>query len=96
MKIIKKFKTIAFIAMLLITLICLVGKANAATSAVIDTSRKVSLTITKYEHKNGSTENKALKGVEFTIYEIPKNTNIDTVSQAEEYMWKMFWEKREK
>ena len=86
MKIIRKFKIIASIAMLLITLICLVGKANAATSAVIDTSRKVSLTITKYEHKNGSTENKVLKGVEFTIYEIPKNTNIDTVSQAEEYI----------
>ena len=86
MKRIKKFKIIASIAMLLITLICLVGKANAATSAVIDTSRKVSLTITKYEHKNGNTENKVLKGVEFTIYEIPKNTNIDTVSQAEEYI----------
>ncbi len=86
MKIIKKIKTIAFVGMLLITLICSIGKVNAATSTIIDTSRKVSLTITKYEHKNGSTENKVLKGVEFTIYEIPKNTNIDTVSQAEEYI----------
>ena len=50
----KIIKIIASITMILTTLICLVGKANAATSAVIDTSRKVSLTITKYEHKNGN------------------------------------------
>lgn len=64
----------------------MVGKVNAVTTAIVDTSKKASLTITKYEHKNGSTENKALKGVEFTIYEIPKNANVDTLAQAETYI----------
>ena len=80
-----KRKTI-FIIIMLITLISILGKVNAVTTAIVDTSKKASLTITKYEHKNGSTENKALKGVEFTIYEIPKNANVDTVSQAETYI----------
>ena len=80
-----KRKTI-FIIIMLISLISIVGKVNAVTTAIVDTSKKASLTITKYEHKNGSTENKALKGVEFTIYEIPKNANVDTVSQAETYI----------
>ena len=80
-----KKKTI-FIIIMLITLISILGKVNAVTTAIVDTSKKASLTITKYEHKNGSTENKALKGVEFTIYEIPKNASVDTVAQAETYI----------
>ena len=81
-----KIKKTIFLIIMLITLISIVGKVNAATTAIVDTSKKASLTITKYEHKNGSTENKALKGVEFTIYEIPKNANVNTVAQAETYI----------
>lgn len=81
-----KLKKTIFLIIMLISLISIVGKVNAATTAIVDTSKKASLTITKYEHKNGSTENKALKGVEFTIYEIPKNANVDTVAQAEAYI----------
>lgn len=81
-----KLKKTIFLIIMLISLISIVGKVNAATTAIVDTSKKASLTITKYEHKNGSTENKALKGVEFTIYEIPKNANVDTLAQAETYI----------
>ena len=81
-----KLKKTIFLIIMLISLISIVGKVNAATTAIVDTSKKASLTITKYEHKNGSTENKALKGVEFTIYEIPKNANVNTVAQAETYI----------
>ena len=81
-----KIKKTIFLIIMLITLISIVGKVNAVTTAIVDTSKKASLTITKYEHKNGSTENKALKGVEFTIYEIPKNANVNTVAQAETYI----------
>ena len=81
-----KLKKTIFIIIMLIILISIVGRVNAATTAIVDTSKKASLTITNYEHKNGSTENKALKGVEFTIYEIPKNANVDTVAQAEAYI----------
>ena len=81
-----KLKKTIFLIIMLISLISIVGKVNAATTAIVDTSKKASLTITKYEHKNESTENKALKGVEFTIYEIPKNANVDTVAQAETYI----------
>lgn len=81
-----KLKKTIFLIIMLISLISIVGKVNAATTAIVDTSKKASLIITKYEHKNGSTENKALKGVEFTIYEIPKNANVNTVAQAETYI----------
>lgn len=81
-----KLKKTIFLIIMLISLISIVGKVNAATTAIVDTSKKASLTITKYEHKNESTENKALKGVEFTIYEIPKNANVNTVAQAETYI----------
>lgn len=83
---IKRIKRIIFFAILLISLISIAFKVNATTNTIIDTNKKVSLTITKYEHKNGSNENRALQGVEFTIYEIPKNLNIDTVIKAEEYI----------
>ena len=81
-----KIKKIVFLIMIITSIICIVGKVCAATSAIIDTSRKASLTITKYEHQNGSQNNKPLKGVEFTIYEIPSNSDVENSTQAEEYI----------
>ena len=86
MKKIKNFKKIICIIMILITLISIVGKVCAVTSAIIDTSRKASLTITQYEKQNGSEENKPLKGVEFTIYNMPSESGVETVEQGLNYM----------
>lgn len=81
-----KIKKIVFLIMIITSIICIVGKVCAATSAIIDTSRKASLTITKYEHQNGSQNNKPLKGVEFTIYEIPSNSGVENVTQGLDYI----------
>lgn len=81
-----KIKKIVFLIMIISSIICIVGKVCAATSAIIDTSRKASLTITKYEHQNGSQNNKPLKGVEFTIYEIPSNSGVENVTQGLDYI----------
>ena len=85
----KKIKIITKILLLVAILIgikCIGGETKTATNAIVDTSRKASLTITKYENKNGSKENKALKGVEFTVYNIPSNSGVETVAQGLEYI----------
>ena len=82
--ILKHKKIILLILAMLILLSSIGGSVQAITDALIDTSKKVSLTITKYEHANGNEENKELAGAEFTVYEIP-NT-IATVEEAESYI----------
>lgn len=85
-KIIQLSKVFTLIMLALFFIFTIGGKLEAQASSIIDTNRKASLTITKYEHTNGSEENKPFKGVEFTIYEIPNDANINTVSQAEGYV----------
>ena len=81
-----KIKKIMFLIMIITSIICIIGKVYAVNNAVIDTSKKASLTITKYEQQNGSNNNKPLKGVEFTIYEIPSNSGVENPTQAENYI----------
>ena len=76
-----KFKKIIISVLTIIMLILFI--ANTA-NAVIDETKKVSLTITKYENVNGKTENLELKGVEFTISLIPNS--ISNVDEAIEYI----------
>ena len=61
-----KMIIIFIIGIMLINIFCNI--VNADIDSVIDTSREVSLSITKYENSNGSKENKGFAGVEFTIY----------------------------
>ena len=85
----KKIKIITKILLLVAILIgikCIGGETKAATNAIVDTSRKASLTITQYEKQNGSEENKPLKGVEFTIYNMPSESGVETVEQGLNYM----------
>lgn len=80
-----KLKKIMILILAILILISTIGEnVKAVTTAVIDTTKKASLTITKYEHANGNTKNVPLKGVEFTVYEIP--SNIETVTQAYNYI----------
>ena len=81
-----KIKKIMFLIMIITSIICIIGKVYAVNNAVIDTNKKASLTITKYEQQNGSNNNKPLKGVEFTIYEIPSNSGVENPTQAENYI----------
>ena len=84
-----KLKSLVKILLFVVILIgfkCMGGETKAATNEIIDTSRKASLTITKYENKNGSKENKALKGVEFTVYSIPSDSDVDNVIQGLDYI----------
>lgn len=76
-----KFKKIIITILAIIMLIVFVGNT---TKAVIDETKKVSLTIKKYENVNGKTENLELKGVEFTISLIPNN--ISNVDEAINYI----------
>lgn len=82
----KSLVKILLFAVILIGFKCVGGETKAATNAIVDTSRKASLTITKYENKNGSKENKALKGVEFTIYNIPSDSGVENVTQGLDYI----------
>lgn len=84
----KSLKKILFLVVILIGLKCVGGETRAATSSIIDTNRKASLTITKYENQNGSGENKPLKGVEFTIYNMPSESGVETVEQGLAYLRK--------
>ena len=77
----KKLKKIIITILAIIMLVVAMG--NTA-KAVIDETKKVSLTITKYEHSNGSVENKELAEVEFTISLIPNNFN--SVDEAIQYI----------
>lgn len=84
-----KLKRLAKIFLLVVILIGIKfigGETKAATNTIVDINRKASLTITKYENKNGSKENKVLKGVEFTIYNIPSNSGVENVAQGLEYI----------
>ena len=85
MKGILKFKKITILALaFMLMFFSSVNIVKAVTDQVIDNNKKASLTITKYEHANGSEENISLAGVEFTIYSIP--SNIETVSDAQDYI----------
>lgn len=80
-----KLRKIIIAILLLIMLINTIGKSvKAVTQEIIDSSKKASLTIVKYEHANGSTENIPLKGVEFTIYSVPEDKQ--TAEGAESYI----------
>ncbi len=82
---IKKNKGMAVsVLLIMVILINVCLKVQAVQSIINTPSKKASLTITKYEHANGSEENKELEGVEFTIYNIPDD--IDDVKDAEEYV----------
>jgi len=70
------------IAVLLVFLLILAVKNTV--NAVIDETKEVSLTITKYEHSNGNKENKELAGVEFTVSLVPNEINI--VDEAIKYI----------
>jgi len=75
----KKIKKIIITILAIIMLVVAIG--NTA-KAVIDETKKVSLTITKYEHSNGSGENKEFAGVEFTVSLVPnKIRNVDEAVQ---------------
>ena len=74
---IKNLKKILFLVIILIGLICVGGETRATTNAIIDTTRKASLTITQYEKQNGSNENKPLEGVEFTIFKMPDDSSVE-------------------
>ena len=81
-EILKNKKTIIILLITLIIILNIGTTVKAIIDSVIDTNKKASLTITKYEHVNGSKENIELAGVEFTIYEIPNNIeNIEQDSQ---------------
>ena len=77
----KKTKKLIITILAIIMLIVAIG--NTA-KAVIDETKKVSLTITKYEHSNGSGENKEFAGVEFTVSLVPNETG--TVDEAVKYI----------
>ena len=76
-----KLRNIIFIVLVIITLILSLGNN---VKAVIDETRKVSLTIKKYEHSNGGEDNIPLKGVEFSISLVPNE--IEFVEDAESYI----------
>ena len=84
----KSLKKILFLVVILIGLKCVGGETRAATSSIIDTTRKASLTITLQEQQNGSGDNKPLKGVEFTIYNMPSESGVETVEQGLAYLRK--------
>lgn len=77
-----KILKITTLIICLLTIIC--GTVQAVNNSTIDTSRKASLTITQYEYANGETTKKELKGAEYSIYAVTKDTK--TVSQAEAYI----------
>ena len=77
----KKLTKVIITVLVIIMLIVAIG--NTA-KAVIDETKKVSLTITKYEHSNGSEVNKELAGVEFTVSLVPNETG--TVDEAIQYI----------
>lgn len=77
----KKLKKIIITILAVIMLIVAIGNT---VKAVIDETKKVSLTITKYEHSNGSEENKELAGVEFTVSLVPNETG--SVDEAVQYI----------
>lgn len=84
-KIINITKNILLLFLVVISILTIKVKA-VSSDTIIDTTRKVSLTITKYEHTNGDEVNSPLKGVEFTIYEIPSEANVVNAIQAENYI----------
>jgi len=77
-------KKITKIITLILAIIMLIVAIGNTAKAVIDETKEVSLTITKYEHSNGSKENKELAGVEFTISLVPNE--IGTVDEAIQYI----------
>lgn len=77
-----KILKITTLIICLLTIIC--GTVQAVNNSTIDTSRKASLTIKQYEYANGETTKKELKGAEYSIYAVIKDTK--TVSQAEAYI----------
>ena len=80
-----KLKKIIVMMVLLTTAICTIGQSvMAVTQEIIDLNRKANLTVIKYEHANGNKENKQLKDVEFTIYQVPSNK--ESVEEAETYI----------
>lgn len=80
-----KLKKIIVMMVLLTTAICTIGQSvMAVTQELIDLNRKANLTVIKYEHANGNKENKQLKDVEFTIYQVPSNK--ENVEEAETYI----------
>ena len=76
-------KSRKFIITILSIIMLIVAIGNTA-KAVIDETKKVSLTITKYENSNGSKENLELKGVEFTVSLVPNETG--SVDEALQYI----------
>ena len=57
----------------------------AANISLIDTNKKGSLEITKYEHINGDTsQNIQFKGVEFTLYKV--TDDVKNIGQAKDYI----------
>lgn len=76
----KSKKIIIIVLAIIMLILSIVNTAKAA----IDEKRKVSLTITKYEHSNGNEKNVKLKGVEFTITLVPND--ISNIDEAIQYM----------
>ncbi len=70
----KNKKLISIMLLVVIIISSLSGVVKATVDDVIDYTKKASLEIVKYENKHGtnmdSTENKPLKGVEYTIYKL--------------------------
>lgn len=83
-KILKLKKVIIAILTVLVAISIIGGSVDAVTHSIVDTTKKASLKITKFEHANGSDKNAPLAGVEFTVYLIP--SDIETVGEAEEYI----------
>ena len=68
----------------ILTVMILILSVGNTVEAVIDETKQVSLTITKYENLNGNKENVELKGVEFKVSLIPNE--ISSVKEAVSYV----------
>ena len=78
-KILKLKKVAILLATVLMLVVSLGGYVQAVTGAIVDTSRKVNLTIVYNATVNGSTEERPIEGAEFTIYKI----DDDSVTEAQ-------------
>lgn len=83
--ILKKRKFISIIILFVILLFSLSNIVKAEVGNIIDSKRKASLEIIKYENAHGSgldvTQNRPLKGVEFTIYKVNEENMEKTAEE---------------
>ena len=90
--ILKKRKFISIIILSVMVLCSLSSIVKADVNNIIDSKRKASLEIIKYENAHGSgldvTQNRPLKGVEFTIYKLNEE-NMEKTAEVREIIEKL-------